>query len=72
MPRYLVQSVDSGQFLVPDPEGGEPIWVPSLREAGGGVLADHDEAIRMGLEYIEQGEAVQVVDLDRLGTANDY
>lgn len=72
MPRYLVQSKDTGCFLVPDPDGGEPLWEPSLRESGGGVVTDHNEAVRMGIEYIEQGEAVQVIDLDRLGTANDY
>lgn len=72
MPRHLVQSVDTGKFLAPDPEDGQPVWVASLREAGGGVVTDHAEAVRMALEYIEQGEAVQVVDLDRLGTSNDY
>jgi len=72
MPRYLVQSLDTGRFLAPDPDDGQPVWVPSLREAGGGVVVDISEASAMALEYIEHGEAVQVVDLDRLGTPNDY
>jgi len=43
-----------------------------LREAGGGVTQDEEEAMAMAIEYAEQGEEVTVIDLDRLGTANDY
>lgn len=70
--RYLVQSVETGRFLVPSLTDGQPEWVRSLRDAGGGVITDEDEALSMGIEYAEVGEEVQLVDLDRLGTSNDY
>lgn len=70
--RLLVQSLETGRFLVPVGELGQPEWVRSLREAGGGVIADEEEARDMAIEYAELGEAVQLVDLDRLGTSNDY
>lgn len=70
MPRYLVQSVDTGRFLVPTDHG--PDWVARLDHACGGVIADWDEAGAMAVEYAEIGEAVIVVDLDRLGTAEGY
>ena len=70
--RYLVQSLETGRFLCPAPSDGSPVWVRSLREAGGGVITDEEEAMSMAIEYAEQGEAVQVIDLDRLGTSNDY
>lgn len=69
--RLLVQSCDTGRFLVPDLEGGV-LWVRSLRDAGCGVLADPEEAVQVAQEWAEAGEVVQVVDLDRLGTADDY
>lgn len=72
MPRYLVQSASTGRFLVPSLEDGSPVWVLSLREAGGGVVADYLMAAEMAVEYAEIGECVQVVDIDRLGTARDY
>ena len=68
--RYLVQSLETGRFLAPGPHG--PEWVLSLREAGGGVMTDEEELMLMACEYAEQGERVQVIDLDRLGTASDY
>lgn len=72
MPRYLVQSLGTGRFLAPSMEDGTPEWVPSLREAGGGVVRDYESALAMASEYAEIGEAVQVVDLDCLGTSDDY
>jgi len=70
--RYLVQSLDTGRFLVPSLDDGTPEWVCSLREAGGGVVTEEEEALALGIEHAEQGERVQIIDLDRLGTANDY
>ena len=70
--RLLVQSLDTGFFLVPGIVDGTPDWVRSLREAGGGVMTDEEEAMTMAQEYAEVGERVSVVDLDRLGTAGDY
>ena len=72
MARYLVQSETTGRFLVPSLEDGTPEWVSSLREAGGGVVRDFDTAACMAVDYSEIGEAVTVVDLDRLGTLEDY
>lgn len=71
MPRYLVQSCETGRFLVPGGDG-QPEWCTSLREAGGGVLLDYEQAADMAVEYAEVGEHVQVIDLDRLGTLKDY
>lgn len=72
MPRFLVQSLETGRFLCPSLSDGQPEWVVSLRDAGGGVVDDAKEAWSMAVEYAEQGEPVQLIDLDRLGTANDY
>lgn len=72
MARLVVQSLDTGRFLCPSMLDGTPEWVRSLREAGGGVVTDEEEARAMAIEYAEMGEQVQLVDLDRLGTANDY
>lgn len=72
MARLVVQSLDTGRFLCPSMLDGSPEWVRSLREAGGGVVTDEEEARAMAIEYAEMGEQVQLVDLDRLGTANDY
>ena len=70
--RFVVQSLETGRFLCPSMLDGSPEWVRSLREAGGGVIGDYDEAVSMAVEWAENGEEVTVVDLDRLGTANDY
>lgn len=72
MPRYLVQSESTGYFLAPSIIDGTPEWVRCLREAGGGVVFDIESAQAMAVEYAERGESVVVVDIDRLGTINDY
>lgn len=72
MPRYLVQSQSTGRFLVPSPDDGSPVWVSSLLEAGGGVVGDLGMASEMASDWCEVGESVRVVDLDRLGTSDDY
>lgn len=72
MARFLVQSLSTGRFLAPSLEDGSPEWVRLLRDAGGGVLSDYEEASRVGREYAESGELVGVIDLDLLGTADDY
>lgn len=69
--RLLVQSCETGRFLVPDLEG-DVCWVLSLREAGPGVLDDVEQAVQVAQEWAEVGELVQLVDLDRLGAADDY
>lgn len=70
--RLLVQSLDTGRFLVAGGAGGDVEWVHSLREAGGGVVGDAETAHELAAEWAEQGERCTVVDLDRLGTADDY
>ena len=70
--RLLVQSLANGRFLVPDLEGGEPCWVASLREAGGGVFSDPDMAFQLISDNCDFDDAPVVIDLDRLGTPNDY
>lgn len=72
MCRYLVQSLDTGRFLVPDFEEGEPRWETSLMHAGAGIVREYDRAIQLAKDWAEIGEAVRIVDLDRLGTADDY
>jgi hypothetical protein len=69
--RLLIQSMSSGRFLVPC-GGGDVEWVPSLKFAGGGVVDDLERALQLAADYGEFGEQVQLVDLDRLGTINDY
>lgn len=70
--RFVVQSLETGRFLCPSLLDGQPEWVRSLREAGGGVVTDKEAALAMAIEYAEHGEDVTVIDLDRLGTADDY
>lgn len=72
MPRYLLQSQSTGRFLVPSLDDGTPEWVSSLLEAGGGVVRDYESAACMAVDWAEIGEVIRVVDLDRLGTSDDY
>nr|WP_315489893.1 hypothetical protein [uncultured Rhodoferax sp.] len=70
--RLLIQSMDTGRFLAPSADGGEPVWVSSLREAGGGVLADAEAIALLLQEHCDYEDQAIVIDLDRLGTTNDY
>lgn len=70
--RLIVQSLITGRFLCPSPDGGEPIWVRSLREAGGGVLADPEMIAALIIDNTDSDDRAVVIDLDRLGTVNDY
>lgn len=72
MPRLLIQSLTTGKFLCPCPEGGEPIWVSSLRDAGGGVFSDMEDAHQLVIDNADFDDQPVVIDLDRLGTINDY
>lgn len=69
--RLLIQCLTTGRFLVPD-ELGTPVWVDGLRQSGGGVLYDPESAQQLIADHLDPWERVQVVDLDRLGTENDY
>jgi len=70
--RLLVQSLATGRFLVPSLDDGMPEWVVSLRDAGGGVVADEDSAIQLVEDHCEPDDRPIVLDLDRLGTFDDY
>lgn len=70
--RLLIQSKSTGRFLAPSQSGGEPEWVESLRAAGGGVVHDLEEARQLVEDCCDFDDFPVVVDLDRLGTSNDY
>ena len=48
------------------------MWVSLLQQAGGGVTDDMERIAQLVGDYCEPEDFPQVVDLDRLGTANDY
>ena len=70
--RLLIQSQATLRFLCPSLDGGEPVWVSSLREAGGGVVADVETAVQLVEDNCEFEDQPILIDLDRLGTVNDY
>ena len=70
--RLLIQSRATGKFLCPDLAGGEPVWVSSLREAGGGVVTDIETALQLAIDNCDCEDEPFLIDLDRLGTVNDY
>ena len=70
--RLIAQSLTSGKFLCPSLDDGQPVWVVGLREAGGGVMADFESLAQTVLDHCDSDELVVFIDLDRLGTANDY
>jgi len=73
MARYIVQSLVTGRFLCPSLDGmSEPGWVRSLREAGGGVVSDPEIAASLLIDTCDSDDRAVIIDLDRLGTANDY
>ena len=72
MPRYVIQSGASGRFLTASPDGDEPMWVSLLQQAGGGVTDDMDRIAQLVADYCDVEDFPQVIDLDRLGTAEDY
>jgi len=70
--RLLIQSKATGKFLCPDLDGGEPVWVAGLREAGGGVCFDLEAVHQLVADHCDTDDMPVLVDIDRLGTANDY
>jgi len=70
--RLVIQSLTTGRFLCPSLDGGEPNWVSSLREAGGGVIQDVEQAQQLFQDCCDFDDGAVLVDLDRLGTLNDY
>ena len=72
MARLLIQSLVTGRFLAPSLNGDEPGWVASLREAGGGVCSDMEQVAQLFHDHCDFDIGAVVVDLDRLGTKDDY
>lgn len=70
--RLIVQSVTTGAFLCPSQDGGEPVWIRDMKKVGGGVVTDWDQAMQLAMDHADLEERPQIVDLDRLGTLNDY
>ncbi len=70
--RFIIQSQVTGRFLCPSLDGGEPVWVRSLREAGGGVTSDLETCAQLIFDNTDSDDRALVIDLDRLGTVNDY
>jgi len=69
--RLLIQSKATGRFLVPCDDGGVD-WVGNLKQAGGGVLNDIETALQIIEDHADFDDLPHIVDLDRLGTENDY
>lgn len=72
MSRFLVQSLTTGKFLCPDIHGGEPVWISSLRDSGGGVVLDLESALQLAHDNCDFDDLPVLIDLDRLGSLNDY
>lgn len=72
MARLLIQSKVTGRFLCPSLQDGQPEWVSSLREAGGGVVGDIEAAHQLVDDCCDCDDQPMLIDLDRLGTINDY
>ncbi len=70
--RLLIQSRATGRFLAPSMDSGVPEWVTSLDQAGGGVCTDPESAVQLLEDNCDFEDQPVIVDLDRLGTANDY
>ncbi len=72
MARFLIQSQTTGRFLAPSLSDGQPEWVSSLKQAGGGVMSEMEDALQLIQDHCDFDDLPQVVDLDRLGTLQDY
>lgn len=64
MPRFVVQSLYTGQFLYAHPERGDVQWTASLPAAlRFGVSTDEEEVAALIADHCDKGSAV-AVDLD--------
>ena len=64
MPRYLIQSGVSFEFLHSDPRSGDVAWTPSLATAiRFGVADDMEQVAQLVEDHCDRGAAL-VVDLD--------
>lgn len=71
MARLVIQSLATGKFLCPD-EDGQPDWFVSLKTAGCGVFTEFERAAQLIEDWCDSEDQPQLIDLDRLGTPNDY
>ena len=71
MARLLIQSRSTGRFFVPG-DDGQPEWVTDLKRVGGGLLEDMDHCFQIIADHADFDDMPQVIDLDRLGSVNDY
>lgn len=69
--RLIVQSLATGRFLAPSQDDGQPEWVRSLAQAGGGVVDDVERATQLVHDWADADDEPAIVDLDVLGTADD-
>jgi len=70
--RLVIQSLTTGRFLCPSLDGGGADWVTSLRLVGPGVILDMEQIPQLFEDYCDFEDGAVLVDLDRLGAANDY
>ncbi|MFG6448966.1 hypothetical protein ACG0Z6_12060 [Roseateles sp. BYS180W] len=69
--RLIVQSQSTGRFLCPGLLDGQPTWVRSLAEAGGGVVSDPERALQLVQDWADLDDEPVIVNLDALGTADE-
>ncbi|WP_341888386.1 hypothetical protein [Variovorax sp. YR752] len=69
--RLIVQSLVTGKFLAPSADDGQPEWVRSLGQSGGGVVDDAERATQLVHDWTDLDDEAVIVDLDVLGTAHD-
>lgn len=69
--RFIVQSQSTGRFLCPDLRDGQPTWVRSLAEAGGGVVSEPERALQLLQDWADLDDEPVIVNLDALGTADE-
>ncbi|MFM9928360.1 hypothetical protein VLK31_35700 [Variovorax sp. H27-G14] len=69
--RLIVQSLTTGKFLALSADDGQPEWVRSLGQAGGGVVDDPERAVQLVHDWADMDDQAVIVDLDVLGTADD-
>lgn len=70
--RYIVQSKNTGRFLVPSADDGQPEWTFDLKKAGRGVVPEIERCLQLVEDWCDVDDLPQIIDLDRLGTPNDY
>lgn len=70
MCRLIVQSLATGRFLAPGPDG-QPEWFVSLRDAAGGVCDDVERVDQLIADWTELEDKPTVVDLEVIGTDQD-